>query len=799
MPWSISGRSASRWRRRLAATSLFVAGLASLMGPAHRAYAATPPMRQPAEPAAEGMPLYLLASLNGNRLPDPLPFTLRDGALWASPATLRSLGFRQVDDGQALIRIDSLSGTRVDYDAGTQFAGITAPLAELDLERTRIRIDEDQTLVISAGRGLLLNYDAYGMYDSHGSTSISAFSELRAFNSAGVFSNTALSRTHRGASASGSGDELRWSGQNMRLDTYWKSAWPDSMVSLTVGDTLTSYLPWTRATRIGGVRVGRDFSLQPYRITTPLPAFFGSAVLPSTVDLYIDGIKRYKGDLPAGPFQLDSMPIVTGRGNAQMVLTDALGRRTEVDIPFYAGSKLLAEGLSDWSLEAGYVRQDYGLSSFSYAREPMYSATGRYGLTRSLTLESHAEATRDLTSAGFGAVGTLGVLGQFSGSYAASRNGSLRGSLYSLGYQWQSRRFNFGVNTIRSEPDFRDVASLHASSRHAEVMESATVGASLDTLGSLNLSYVHTRYPDEADNRYAGLYWSKPLGRRVTVSASYNRNLNDGRDQTVFFGLSIFLEGNLSVNTSVQRSHGETSYRAGANQYAPGNTGWSWSVQGQRSSSYRSGYAQADYRGRYGEYRAGANASRSGNSAFAGAAGSLALMNGRVFAGRRIHDSFAVVSTNGIEGVPVKLQNNPVGETDAGGMLMISPLNSYQKNSISIDPMQLPANVRIDRVDAQVTTQFGSGALVSFDISPAHAATLILHDRDGEALPVGTRVRLNDSPEQAMVGYDGMVYLEGLKARNSVRAGAQESECEVRFEYQDLADTVAQIGPLSCE
>src|SRR3546814_19096337 len=93
-----------------------------------------------------------------------------------------------------------------------------------------------------------------------------------------------------------------------------------------MGDTTTSYLAWTRATRIGGIRLGRNFALQPWKTTSPLPAFMGSATLPSAVDLYIDGIKRYNGTVTAGPFELNGLPTVTGMGHAHVVITGALGQ-----------------------------------------------------------------------------------------------------------------------------------------------------------------------------------------------------------------------------------------------------------------------------------------------------------------------------------------------------------------------------------------------------------------------------------------------------------------------------------------
>src|SRR3546814_19862152 len=91
-------------------------------------------------------------------------------------------------------------------------------------------------------------------------------------------------------------------------------------------------------------------------------------------------------------------------------------------------------------------------------------------------------------------------------------------------------------------------------------------------------------------------------------------------------------------------------------------------------------------------------------------------------------------------------------------MLMISPLMSYQENLVSINTMQLPPDIRADRVDAQVATRAGSGALVKFDLHQVRAATVILHGRDGGPLPLGASVRLNGLAPSALVGYDGITY-----------------------------------------
>ncbi|WP_158215402.1 fimbria/pilus outer membrane usher protein [Candidimonas nitroreducens] len=755
---------------------------------------------EPGSGSLASQQLYLQVYLNGNKIEALQPFTLRGGTLWAEPAVLRRIGFKNPGPGVESVQIDKLPDTRVRYDAGQQQLDITAPLGELNLARTVTDVDAVGALQVSAGTGMLLNYDLYGTYTPSGASTLSASTELRAFSPLGTFSNTMWTRYGPYAddlSGGVVGQANRW--DNVRLDTSWSTSWPGKALTLTLGDTTTSYVSWSRATRIGGIRFGRNFSLQPYKITSPLPAFLGSATLPSAVDLYIDGVKRYTGVVPAGPFQINTPPNITGLGNAQMVLTDAQGRRTQVDIPFYAATTRLARGLSDWSVEAGYVRKDYGLSSFSYAGEPMFSGTARYGLSQNLTLEAHGEQTRGLALAGGGAVLGLGLAGQMQGSYTASRGGGLSGSQYSLGYQWQSRYFNVGFSTTHADMAYRDVAALYGTPVAQEV-QSAVIGTFLGRAGAVNLNYVGSRYAGSDSNRYAGVSWSKTFGDSVTLSVNYNRNLNAPHDQAFYVGLNIWLDKGLNVSSSLQHANGQTGYGLGASQTAPGYTGWNWTVQGQHMPDATYGYAQAGYRGKYGEYMAGVSTSNSTNSAYGDVSGSVALMGGGVFAGRKITDSFAVVSTDRVPDVPVRLQNNPVGKTDARGLLMVMPLMSYQKNLISIDTLDLPADVKIDRVSADVVPQVGAGALVKFSIEPARAATVILHDTAGRPLPVGSTVRLNGAAATSMLGYDGMAYLEGLLAHDRVQVTTGDGRsCSAAFDYRHVAGKMATIGPLRCE
>ena len=84
--------------------------------------------------------------------------------------------------------------------------------------------------------------------------------------------------------------------------------------------------------------------------------------------------------LPPGPFVIDRLPAVTGAGQVQVVVRDALGREQQVTQPFYSSLQLLAAGLSQYELDLGKVRRDYTTASVAYG-PTMGSASYRRGLS----------------------------------------------------------------------------------------------------------------------------------------------------------------------------------------------------------------------------------------------------------------------------------------------------------------------------------------------------------------------------------------------------------------------------------
>ncbi|WP_155393121.1 fimbria/pilus outer membrane usher protein [Xanthomonas albilineans] len=744
----------------------------------------TPPSRET---------LYLEVTVNQTRKPGLFQFQ-RDGTqLRTNVATLRQLGLRvDASDSAATLSLSDLEGVRFHYDASLQKLAIDAPVALLDAPVTHIDAQGNTpALPATSSPGALLNYDLYASHQGDASN-LTASGEVRAFGLGnGVLGRGLLRQSFVGRLTHD--PQQDWHSQAIRLDTQWQWSLPDRMTSVVLGDTLGSSTNWSRALRLGGLRVGSDFGLQPYRVTSPLPEFLGEVTVPSSLDLYVNGIRQYGAQLPAGRFQLSAAPGVDGAGNAQVVITDAYGRTRSISFPFYATQQLLATGLNDWSVALGRVRLGYGSANFSYAGDTVGSASWRRGLSPHLTAEAHAEAGAGVRNVGAGAIWLLPWAGVVGASLAHGSDPTSDGIQYTLSYHWNNGHFNVGVDTQRAQPGYRDVASEYGTAP-ARISDRALLGTTWIPLGNVSLSYVRLAYPGSSDARYASLFWSKVLARQSSLTLSVNQNLDQSRDRSIYLGWTIALEGNRQGSVALQQAGERVSATADLGHSATAdNVGWRLQA---RSGQDSGGLAEANWRGDSARYAGGVASNNGQIYGYAEATGGLAWIGGGWFPRRDLDQAFALISTDGVARVPVMLENRPIGTTDARGFLLVTPLLAWQHNQLSIDPMHLPAQARPEKIEQIVVPRDRTGVVVKFPIRTSDGVLVQLEDTDGAPLPVGSRV--HGPGIDTMVGYDGEAYIEGLKhGPNNLEVETGTGQCKVRIAYT-AQHRPARLGPLRC-
>jgi outer membrane usher protein len=693
---------------------------------------------------------------------------LREGRMSAQLDELRSVGLEPPAQlrlsSDRWIALDTLPGLVYRYDPAGQRLFLTIPPRLRPLQA--LGYQPPGAVHVQRDAGWLIAYDFYGRsYDGQHSAALG--------HAARWFGRGGAVQTSGSLHA---GDNRR---SYRRLDTYWSYSDPERMSTWTAGDLISGGLAWSRPVRMAGVQWRRNFATRPDLITLPMPSFSADATVPSAVELYVNNVRQFGSQVQDGPFVLDTLPRISGAGQATLVVTDHLGRVSQTTVPLYIDQQRLAPGLSDFSVEVGLLRHGYGGNDDGYDSRPVVSASWRRGLAASLTLEGHGEIGPGLQLAGLGvAWSPANRWGLLTASYSHSL-GDTQGSQHSLGYQWHSPYFGFDVQHLRRSAGYRDLGDLgNAATGFVPTLrgsDRATAWVPLPR-GSLAMTWLRQRNGDQGSHEVRSLSWNQNIGERLTASATVFEV--DGR---IGAGLSVGRVLGERMHATVGATHNQDriSGHAGIRRSAPYQGGWGWNVQaGERSGRFL--HASAQVRGRHGEAWFGIDHFGGRSGAFVQASGSVVRMDGHTFLSRYIHDGFAVVSTHGIADVLILSENRSYGRSNAAGYLLVPDLRSWQRNRLSIDPDDLDADVRVGDLVRIVTPAERSGVLVAFEIGRIQPALLVLMGLDDQPLPAGSRARIAASGEAVIVGFDGEVYLDDVDADTTIEFAFTDGRCLYR-------------------
>jgi outer membrane usher protein len=689
------------------------------------------------------------------------------------PTTGQPFAFR----GQSWFALTSIPGYRVelrpaDQGASLRFAPEAFAATRLVQETTK------RPTLTPMIPSVFANYDLsytrtstkYGLT----ATDAGALMELGTSGNWGLLTTTALGRNLL------TSDPVNAPRRFLRLETTYTRDFPDARLTLRVGDTTTHPASWGRTVYFGGLQIGRNFGLTPGFISQPLPVLSGVSATPSTVELYINDALRQTSHVPAGPFAINNFPMLTGSGEARMVVRDVLGRETVIVQDFFIHPSMLEQGLTDWSFEAGAVRNQLGVKSSDYG--PLFAGgLWRHGFTKNLTFESRGELGRRTQGLGIGASAGLPfeLLGQLAG--AASRNEAV-----GAGYLWQAslahsqRRHGFTVNVQGATPSYRQIGQEDASPSY-RMQLSASYTYQHPTLGALGLGFATIDSPER--------------GRIMTYSANYSMSLWHGSVLTLSavrvvdpshtgtgtsLGVNVFvpLDNNRSMSANVNHRAGATDGFVTASQGITGDTGIGWRVlAGHRQDEPE--YAEGGIYLQRTDSLSTVDVSASPNQQTIrlGLQGGVVWADRQVFRSRRITDSFAVVEVPGYAGVGVSVHGNVVAHTDAQGRALVPRLLPYQANDIRLDPSELPMSAELDTIEMRVVPGPRSAVKTVFPVRVGRGALVRIVLDDGAPAPAGAELEIMGDKEEFFVARRGEAFLTGLKDRNEVKLKWNDQTC----------------------
>jgi len=737
---------------------------------------------------------------------------LAEGGLSSARSELTEIGIKvpgtgKPDDQVALASIPGVSYTFNE-------AALTIDLKAVDSARIPKAYDvipkQEMLAASDGGYGGVLNYSAFGSAISdrkNGTTNFSgasvnldarAYAPFGVLRQTGTVGNSAVSDTTA-----------------TRLDTTWTTSNQGRAETYRAGDFISGGLNWTRPVRMAGLEAQRNFAIRPDLITTPMANLRGSAAVPSTLDIFVNGSKTYSQQVPPGPFEIDRLPMISAQGNAQMVLTDTSGRQTAVETTLFSSPLLLAPKLFDYSVDLGLARRNYGIDSFDYSTEPMLVASGRYGINKSITAEAHLEAKYDLIEAGAGAVFLAGKLGTFNLAGAVS---DYRGDLGYFGFaswNWENKNLRLQASSSRTFGNFNDLAAVTATQNLApgSSIISAAVPRAIDQLtasyGLTDLEMtvgggvIHYLPAVGTESLLINANATKSFRSRVTVFANAYIDSFDTSNFGFGVGLTLPLGGvDKSITTSSAASYDNrngSTVQASASKPLDSSYGsYGWRVNGLYDNSANLAVSGA-YRSEYGIYSADLVGNSTQISGDLRMEGSLIGNKSGVFAGNPVNDSFAVVDA-GVAGVRVEYENRYAGTTGRNGKLLLTQLQSYRPAKISVDPNSLPLNANVTETEKRVATRAMSGAVVDFGVKKStNSALVIVKTKAGEFVPAGTIITLDGQKEQFPMGYDGQVYITSLSAKNTLLAEVKGQACKTSFDYKEDESKQIIIGPLTCQ
>lgn len=682
--------------------------------------------------------------------------------------------------GEAYHDLSPFTDVMLELDEQAMTLAIAAPPGRFlgtvvsDLRQDRVRPPP-------APAGGYLDYDL-SLERGRGGSVASGLFELGVFNALGAGTVRFLARSPT------AGVSL------LRLDATWVRDLPDSLSSVRVGDAVSAAGSWGRSVRFGGVQWATDFSTQPGFVTFPLPGVRGEAVLPSTVDVFVNDALRARRDVPTGPFSLQDLPIVTGQGEARIVVRDLLGREQVITQSFYASPRVLRAGLDDFSYEAGFVRQNYGVASNDYGRF-LLAGTHRRGLTDTVTGELHGEFLADQQTVGAGVAVLVPELGLFNVAAAASHARAGGGLLARFGFEHQSPVLSYG-GTVQYATERFTQLGIPDGTRAPRLVANAYASVATERHGAFGMSFTRQDNRDQPDVDLLSASYSVSLPGLGFLSVAAIQALHGGSGRTVLVSFTVPLGSQVSASTSASLADAGSSATLTLNRSLPAGNGYGYRIEASAPDGpYRVAF---DAQGDAGTYRIEAARFREATALRLGASGALVMLAGETFVSRVIDQSFGVVQVPGYPGVRVYADNQLVARTGADGSALVPRLRPYETNPIRIEQADLPLDADIDRLSAEAVPYRHSGVVVPFVVHRSAGATISVVLEDGRPLPTGSVATIAGRAEVFPSGRGGEIYLSGLSEHNDVAVTWRDQTCRFVVLNPTTADPLPHLGTYVC-
>lgn len=595
--------------------------------------------------------------------------------------------------------------------------------------------------------------------------------------------------------------------------TPWKSR-------LTLGETFTGGRIFD-SYGIRGAIIGSNTRMQPDSLNNFTPIISGIADSNARILIRQNNYTIYETTVTPGPFEIQNYGAVGTNGTLQLVIIEADGREKVRDIVFSAPPMMLHPGTIQYSLSAGELRDT------STGSSPVI-AEGEFlqGINNFLTWYTGFQLSENYKAVAIGnALNTPlgGISVDMTHARSDLKNESQSGESFRISYSrlFKETDTNLIVSSYRYSNDgylnFRDATMIRDRGENYDDQKRDDEGRLINNYFgvraknqySINLNQrlwgnssvsVMGNYYDYWTERSPSSQWTVSYQQGLdyfSYSLAYQRAKTGANSYDDTYVVNV----NIPFSRGIDYQPLFSNLSLGATRNADGNTAFQTSVSGsqgeQNNLSYTLGAtvnshsevsdslnSSASYRTSLGSYGVTASMdNKSNRQASVSANGSIVAHAGGVTLGPSVGDSaFAIIDAQGAEGTTAL--NGSGSKVDSRGYAIVPQLNSYRENQVGLDASKAGPDVDLIGDQVVIVPRDGAAVAVKIKTNVGKPVVLIVKDKNGNFLPIGTNIYDTGGTYQTIVGQAGMAYLRGWDGSSgalSVKSSAV-GECVINPE-----------------
>ena len=555
--------------------------------------------------------------------------------------------------------------------------------------------------------------------------------------------------------------------KTVRIGTSLDFDFPDKLTKLTLGDATTVSNPFFNSLRFAGINWGTNYLERPGFVYWNTPQLQGTARLPSTVELYMNGVKIYNQKVSPGDYVLQTGSQINYTGNAQIVVEDVLGNRSVRTLPILINNKLLRKGLSEYNIALGKLRYNYYTSSNDY-RDFLANLYYRRGLSETTSLGTNISYTQDLQNTGITWTQGLPYFVVLDALVINAHSNDGSRFLYGLSLSKEFSRMSLGISSKYAEDNFRYVGDDPLQDNAVPKFENFAyvTFSEVPFFQNINMSYAEQKYYQGGsnpfnDDKIFNIGFNRQIGNNISLGLGYFERFGAIKDSGGILNITYNFDTRNKVylnyasennNASVQYVHDSgrqvgLDYAIGANRRQDENIASLNVVAKTRAGDLSIQHYQYEH----------------ATDSTIGYSGAIAFLDGQVNFTKSINNAFALVKVGNYSDIDVLSALNHVEKTNKKGYAFVHDIVPYIKYDIGFDENQLPIEEKYEVSSKPLTTLNQRGYVVDFPIQHTFILTLHPQDINGANFKPGSELHLANGDVYPITS-DASVTVYGMTA-----------------------------------